>query len=297
MDARGQATVEWTGLLLVACLAFGALVALAPRVDGRPFGGFLAHRIVCAAKGSCRDGDRLLARVYGREDAALVRRLAPSLVYEPGEAQLPVDWRRCRARSCADAPDDRDLDAHRSHAGERATVFTRLQRRDGRTYVSYFLYYPDSNTTLAGSDKVWEASWLLPKLRQVVAGSSDYPGFHRDDWESVEVRLDADGRAWIRASAHGGYDTCKGGCGREWIEHAGWTRVSRGSHAGHIPVAGRSIRPRLPGLDLRERTSTADGLRLIPLEGIDHDRYRPLDDDVPPPWRKEVYDDPTSDKS
>ena len=54
---------------------------------------------------------------------------------------------------------------------------------------------------------------------------------------------------------------------------------------------------RLPGLDLRERTSTAEGLVLVPLETVDHGAYRRLDDDIRPPWEKGVYEDPESDES
>ena len=79
------------------------------------------------------------------------------------------------------------------------------------------------------------------------------------------------------------------------MAETGWTRVSRGSHAGHIPLgaerrggagplresrsaaglrAGRVRHfPLLPGRDLRERTSTAEGLRLIPLETHDRRAY------------------------
>lgn len=56
-------------------------------------------------------------------------------------------------------------------------------------------------------------------------------------------------------------------------------------------------RPLIPGHDLRERTTTGEGLRLIPLETHDKRSYRPLDDDVKPPWDKEVYDDPENDES
>ena len=55
-------------------------------------------------------------RAYGEDDAATVRALAPNLVYEPGERQLPVDWRDCRRPECATAPDDPALDAHTSDA-------------------------------------------------------------------------------------------------------------------------------------------------------------------------------------
>ena len=181
LSEGGQATLEWTGLLLLVCLLAGGAGAAAPVVDGRSFGGFLIERIVCAVRGGCHDGGRALGRAYGESDAQLVREHAPGLVYEPGERQLPVDYRRCRERACAEAPDDRYLDVHRSDSGERATVFTRVLRRGGRTYIQYWLYYPDSNTAWAGSDAVWEHSYLLPLVGEVVRGTGAYPGFHEDD--------------------------------------------------------------------------------------------------------------------
>ncbi len=300
---RGQASVEWVAVVLLVAGALAAVTAIAPATDGRSFGGFLAHRIACAAKGNCDDGDAALRSAYGERTAALVREHAPNLVYEPGETELPVDWRRCRERRCDDAPDDRDLDVHRSLAGERATVFTRVLRRGGRLFVQYWLYYAQSNTTVAGSDEVWAKSWVLPQLRNLVQGTTDYPGFHEDDWESVQLRLDADGGAWMRASSHGHYQGCpQRFCRGDWVPSSGWSRVSRGSHAGHVPMeiadpVGPSGRPRLPGRDLRERTSTGEGLRLIPLETLDPDEYRPRDPKVTPPWDKDAYRDPASDES
>ena len=167
-------------------------------------------------------------------------------------------------------------------------MFTRLLRRGGRAYIQYWLYFPDSNTTFAGADRAWEASWLLPRIRELVSGSGDWPGYHRDDWEAVQVRLDPDGSAWTRASSHGHYQGCKhDDCRNRWFPVTGWSRVSYGSHAGHIPAP----------LDPRERTTTAEGLRLIPLETHQTRRYRRLDDDVKPPWRKRAYHDPESDES
>jgi hypothetical protein len=295
-DTEGQATVEWVGLILLASIVLGALATVAPAVDGRGFGGFLAHRIVCAVKRGCHDGDAGLRAAYGERTAELVRRHAPSLVYEPGERQLPVDYRRCRARACADVGDDRDADLHRSLRGERASVFTHVARRDGRLYIQFWLYYPDSNTAWAGSDKLWERSRLLPLIRKVVNGTSDYPGFHLDDWEGVQIRIEPDGAVWSRATSHGHYQGCKQrACRNRWTRSTGWSRVSRGSHAGHIPLDGD--RPLFPGPDLRERTSTAEGLRLVPLESVDRLRYEPLDPKVRPPWRKRVYGDPRSDTS
>lgn len=282
----GQATVEWVGLLLLASLAFGALELAVARMDGRSFGGFLAHRIVCAVRGGCDDGDAALARVYGGRDAALAREWAPSLVYERGEPSLPVDYRRCRKRACSDAPDDPDLDAHHSRSGQQSTVFTQHWRSHRRLYIAYWLYYPDSNTTLAHSDWLWNHSPL--KLVH------QYPGFHLDDWEVAVVRIDPDGSVWARASSHGHWQACKWAvCRGKWVRASGWSRVSRGSHAGHIPGTRRHgrFRPSLAGLDLRERTSTAEGLRLVPLESLDWGAYHRLGKDVSPPWEKGSWSD------
>ena len=137
-------------------------------------------------------------------------------------------------------------------------MFTRVLRRGGRTFVQYWFYYPDSNTAWAGSDEVWERSGLLPLLGGLLTGSSDYPGFHRDDWESYQVRIDPGGDVWVRASSHGHYQGCKlAACRNTWIAGAGWTRVSRGSHAGHIPVSALASPSRPAGR----------GPRLVPRRG------------------------------
>jgi hypothetical protein len=315
---RGQATVEFVALMFLCCLTLGALFALKSGFDGRSFGGFLARHVVCAVSGRCRADERRLAAAYGEGDAATVRALAPNLVYELGERQLPVDWRQCRRPRCAEASDDSALDAHLAARLHRATTFTHVIRRRGRLYVQYWLYYPDSNSVLAGADSVWERSWLLPRLRRLVGGTSDYPGFHRDDWEGVFVRLDPDGTAWMRASSHGHLQGCKWrACHDRWVRDTGWVRVSRGSHAGHVPfrterrwrrarqggprimplpASPRRI-PLVPGRDDEERTTTGEGLRLVPLESVDREGYRPLDRKVTPPWRKDAYVDPESGRS
>jgi hypothetical protein len=319
---RGQATVEFAALVLVAALALGALAVLGPRFDGRSFAGLLAHHVTCAIPRDCHRGDDLLARAYGPDDAALVRDLAPNLVYEPGERQLPVDWRVCRRPACAEARDERDLDVHVTEAGEHATAFTRLIRVGARAYVQYWLYYPDSKSVWAASDWFWERAWEAARRHGLASSTPEYPGAHRDDWEAYAVRVDPDGRAWGRASSHGHWTSCKkeGRCGGRWAEHTGWTRVSRGSHAGHIPLRdelqpvppgrprplvlapgepGSRVRhvPELPGHDLDERTTTAEGIRLVPLETLDASGYRPIDPGVPPPWQKPAYWDPESDES
>ena len=314
---HGQATVEWPAAVLFVACALGALATFGRHVDGRSLGGFLAQRIVCAVKGDCARRDAALARAYGTRDAALVREHAPGLVYERGERQLPVDYRRCRSVRCARAPDDPDLDVHRSDSGQRATAFTRVVRRSGRTYILYWFYYPDSNSSWMGSSDAWRALRATsPPFRlanRALRGSEDYPGFHPDDWEAYAVRLDRDGSVWARSSAHGHWQGCLApSCRGEWIGGTGWTRVSRGSHAGHVPVGARldppaagrwpgrqqhdhSWVPHYPGVHLDERSSTAEGMRLVPLEELPRNSYRPLaGGGIGPPWDKEAYDDPES---
>src|SRR4051812_34179041 len=98
---RGAATVEWTGLVLLvaATLVGGGAVA------GALGAASLARMIRCAVLAGCRGEDQSLAAAYGDNVAAQVRAWAPGFVYEPGTLTLPVDFRRCRAHRCADAPD------------------------------------------------------------------------------------------------------------------------------------------------------------------------------------------------
>jgi hypothetical protein len=307
---RGQATVEWTSVVLLVALVLGAAAAIVPVGDGRTLGEALAHAVVCAVRGDCAGdaarGDVDLVAAYGARDAALVRRFAPNIAYEPGTYTLPVDWRDCRSHRCADAPDRPDLDVHRStRGGVPATAFTHVVHRDDETFIQYWFYYPDSTTTWGGAAAVWRA------VETAHDGRTSYPGFHLDDWEGFQVRVPASGRAVVRATAHHGYQYCKGtasGCAGAWGPWTGWTRVSRGSHAGHVPFVNpeltgirlgpRRMRPVREGIDMHDRVTTAPELRLQPLEAIDPSSYRSRQEDGPiPPWGKEVYADPTSDST
>src|SRR4051812_23688204 len=136
---RGQASVEWIGLLLLVSVSLAAAVAFVPVVDGRPLGAAIARALGCAGKHDCHADGAALRNAYGERDGGLVRANVPSIVYEPGTLTLPVDYRRCRSQSCADAPDDRDLDVHRAaRGGTPATAFTHVVRRGGRTYIQYW---------------------------------------------------------------------------------------------------------------------------------------------------------------
>jgi hypothetical protein len=317
---RGQATIEWTAVVLLVALAFASFLALAiPRVDGRSYGGALAHAMVCAVRGGCDDGRDALVSAYGPADAALVREYAPSIVYEPGEREIPIDYRTCRNTACGDAPDDRSLDVSRTDAGVPASAFTHVVHAGGRTFIQYWFYYPDSNTTWAGSDKAWKVGSAPLNLAHKVWGkvpkAPRYPGFHHDDWEGYQLELGADGEQRVRATAHHGYQYCKQRqCADEWGPWTGWTRVSRGSHAGHIPlrthVRGVDLGsgfpyvrgsydidgPAYPGVDLNERTTVGADLRLIPLETVDQ-QAAPQFDGITPPWLKPVYSNPLSNET
>jgi hypothetical protein len=287
---RGAATVEWTALVLVVALALGAGAAGAAAL-GAPG---LARSLRCAVLAGCRGGDARLEAAYGADVASQVRFYAPGIVYEPGTLVLPVDFRRCRAHRCADAPDARGEDVWMSQrGGSRATVFSHVvdrRRSGGALYLQYWLYYPDS--TYFGPAY---AVSRTPVVRDTPAGrlAGKAAGHHADDWESFQVKVMPDGRVFARASAHHGYagrlrwpnlNELPGDRRRRasaWTPGTGWTRVSRGSHAGHVPDGPRE----------RERRTEADGLTLVPLESLSAaDRATRFA--IVPPWRKPVYTDP-----
>lgn len=181
-------------------------------------------------------------------DEAIARKWAPVLVLERGTLGMPVDPRTCRAVACS--------------VGAAPVLFTHVLRRGATTYVQYWAYWPDS-------------SW------------HGIAGRHADDWESFQVRINPDGTADARASAHHGYTGKRIGpdlnvnqVRPEWVParwRRGWTRYARGyavarnSHAGYV-------------------THEAGGVasRLQPLAGL------PENYAVTPPWRKAVYSDPES---
>jgi hypothetical protein len=217
----------------------------------------IGERMICAIKLSygCRS-DPQLAVAYG-ELAGAVRDNAPRIVYERGMTALPVDFRNCRSPSCSDGPESGSV-TH-SLAGRPVTAFTHVidcrdpagaepagydcsGERAGRVYIQYWTYYGDSATS---------------RGTPVVGGA----GFHVDDWEGYQVRIDPDGGVDARASSHNGYNGSDNPAA-DWASDAagmlpgagqvrdlservglrddgGWTTsegtlyVSGGSHAGH----------------------------------------------------------------
>ncbi|HEY3193103.1 MAG TPA: hypothetical protein VGJ61_09985 [Solirubrobacterales bacterium] len=217
----------------------------------------IGERILCAVKLTygCRSDPQLVGP-YG-ELAGLVRDNAPRIVYERGMTALPVDFRSCRSPACSDGPETGSIT--RSRSGRPVTAFTHVVdcrnpgrapsagydcsgERAGRVYIQYWTYYGDSATS-RGTPVVGAA------------------GYHRDDWEAYQVRIDPDGGVDARASSHNGYNGSDNPA-LDWASDAagklpgasrvrdlservglraeqGWTRaagtlyVSGGSHAGH----------------------------------------------------------------
>ena len=95
---RGQATVEWVGLLLRRLAAAGRRWSRSGcGCRASALARAIASRILCAAAlaDGCGDEPALIA-AYGTEVGKLVRRHMPTLAFEEGSRAVPVDFRRCR---------------------------------------------------------------------------------------------------------------------------------------------------------------------------------------------------------
>lgn len=292
--------MEWVGLVCLVSLLFVGLVAAGVRVPGTGLAGAIASRILCAAALAERCGNEpALIAEYGTEVGKLVRRHMPSILYERGSRAVPVDFRRCRSPACGDGAEHGYV--HHSEAGLPVTAFAHVvdcrpgaaDRSSGEgadcsgpradnLYIQYWTYYADSAT-----------------LRGVpVAGEK---GYHRDDWESVQIRIGPDGSVEQRASSHNGYNHGRSianwgsdagigplkdvteavglRSGNGWGPETHILLVSGGSHAGNAA-----------GIPHFERLTPRNRVHLIPLEPIASASRDPFA--VSPPWRKHVWNDP-----
>jgi hypothetical protein len=293
--------VEWVGLVALVALTLAGLVAVGVRIPGAALANAVASRILCAAALAehCGDEPGLIA-AYGDEVGRLVREHMPTILFEEGSRAVPVDFRRCRETSCGDAA-ERGI-VRRTKAGLPVTAFVHVVDcrvealteteaegancsgvRTGNLYLQYWLYYADSAT-----------------LRGVpIAGEE---GYHRDDWEGVQVRIRPGGRIDERATSHNGFNDRPGKVSG-WASDAGvvplkdaeeavglrpvngWgpeTRlliVSGGSHAGNVS-----------GIPELERLTPGRSVHLVPLEPVA--RATDARFAISPPWRKHAWRDP-----
>lgn len=295
MREQGQGTVEWVGLLAVIALLFVGIVAAGVRVPGADLARAVASRMLCAVAlaDTCGDEPTLIG-VYGEEVGRLVKRHAPALLFERDSRALPVDFRRCRNPACGDGS-RRGL-VTRTDAGLPVTAFVRVidcrdaddgeadcsGPRAGSLYLHYWFYYPDSAT-----------------LRGVpIAGAA---GYHRDDWESLQIRIRPGGEVDSRASSHHGYNHLRSAV--NWGSDAGIRPLRDASEAlgarprngwgpasGLLLVSGGSHAGNAGGFSRIDRIVPGRRVRLIPLEPIaatSNHRFA-----ISPPWRKRVWRDP-----
>jgi hypothetical protein len=297
---RGQSTVEWVGVLGVVALLLVGLVAAGVRVPGASLAEAVGSRILCAASlaDGCGDEPRLIAD-YGTEVGELVRRHMPIIAFEEGSRGVPMDFRRCRSTSCGDGS-ARGL-VHRTDEGFPVTAFVHVVdcrageaegseaggadcsgSRAGNLYIQYWTYYADSAT-----------------LRGVPIVGDE--GYHADDWEGVQIRIDPDGQVDERASSHDGYNYARsvGNWGSDaglqplrdaaeavgaraengWGPETHLLLVSGGSHAGDAI-----------GIPHIDRFTPGRRVHLIPLEPIAADSNAKFA--ISPPWLKKVWRDP-----
>jgi hypothetical protein len=133
---RGQATIEWIGLvLIVSVLMLAALAATGPRLPAAGLARAIVTRLICAAdlSGACSSQSALVA-AYGPKLAASVSDHAPEIVYEEGMTALPVDFRSCRAHGCGNGPESGAVWS--SDTGEPTVGFVHVvDCRDGEARV------------------------------------------------------------------------------------------------------------------------------------------------------------------
>ncbi|MCC6755062.1 MAG: hypothetical protein IT199_01635 [Solirubrobacterales bacterium] len=287
-SSRGQSTIEWVGLITLIAGLMATFAAAGIQAPALGLAHSVSTRILCAASlsGSCA-GEGSLDAAYGEELAGLVRSGAPTLMYGRDMLGLPVDYRTCRSPYCADGTGEGEVTE--STAGEPVTLFTRVIEREGSTYVQYWAYYPES-ASLRGA----------PVLEQ--------KGYHPHDWESIQIRVAADGTISERASSHAGYNHSRSAA--NWGSDMGWgfatdlteavglrEKGGWGEPTGRYLIAGGSHAGNVDGElgdDEYPSYTPARLIRLVPLESIkDGPLARPARfDPITPPWEKEVWTEP-----
>lgn len=333
----GQGSIEWVGIVAaVAVLMVGVLdgAKALGLIKGPVLAATLVEKIKCSIDhGQACKQDKELQSAYSEEEgytsdiADLVRQHAPEILYEKNTKAMPVDFRKCRKTSCGDGNPAAGL-ISKTDQGRQATVFTHVvdrRRKGGSLYIHYNMYYADSFTgggrLPGGRSAMRVAGRAVGRISSSMGHKLGGDPYHRDDWESYQVKITPSGRVYARSSAHNGYrgqkrvDSQKktsvlrkatslpgkaaripgkvidssawdgtlrcGDCKSNWTPENGIHRVSGGSHGGHIPT-----------IYTYERHTPAVSTRLIPTETLkdsDSGRFK-----ISPPWDKNSYEHPES---
>ncbi|MBS1845739.1 MAG: hypothetical protein JST53_15080 [Actinobacteria bacterium] len=297
---RGQGTVEWVGVVCIVSLLLVGILTVGVQVPGLDLGRSIGRHLLCAVELADGCGDEpLLIATYGDEIGRLVRRHMPTIGFEEGSRAVPVDYRRCRETTCGDAAPDGLV--HRTEERLPVSAFVHVvdcrsgarsaseaagidcsDERAGRLYIQYWLFYANS-ATLRGVPIVGDA------------------GEHRDDWESVQIRINPDGSADERASSHDGYNYSLDDF--DWASDAGIDILKEisedvgvrhpngwGPETGLLLVSGGSHAGNAAGEPRGTRFIPGRRVHLIPFEPIAAGSHATFA--VVPPWLKEVWRDP-----
>ncbi len=131
-------------------------------------------------------------------------------------------------------------------------------------------------------------------------------GFHRDDWESVQIRIGLDGDVEERASSHHGYNYASSIA--NWGSDAGIGPLSDiaealgarpsggwGPESHYLLVSGGSHAGNAEGLPRIDRFTPGGRVHLVPLESLAAASGADYRFAVNAPWRKQVWRDPEAD--
>ena len=168
---NGSASVEQIALALVLAAVFATAIAFVvvspPISSSRELGSLIARRLACVPRhpdAPC--GRNPLALAYGSPVGKVVRLLAPdplAFAGGGGELLLPVDFRRCRSRSCALPGERTGLTA----SLRRVTLFTQvldMRRSTGSVEIRYWSYLPSLgwrvSSATAGRSEIEAATGL-----------------------------------------------------------------------------------------------------------------------------------------
>jgi hypothetical protein len=254
---RGQGTVEYLGLLAALALLLG-LLALGVDSPEVPWARLIHlprhHHVDTLDERALRDP------VLG----PLLVAAAPAIVLERDaygvDSTIPSPD-SCRSLGCA------------RFGAASCVLYVHVVHEPSRTIFEYWMYYPTSQTD------------HLP----IVA----LQGYHRDDWEGVEVALTLDGRLdGARASAHLGWNGSAAWWDEQrddWAPYTGVVFRAAGSHANgfrrdDIDLAGDDWNG-----DLGVIPSGACTLRAADRAGK---QARQFDPGAVAPWAKQAWRDP-----
>ena len=230
--------MEWTGLLLLVCLLAGARRwrsrrrSTAARSAASWPTASRARRAAAAGTGTSRSRAPT-ARPMPRSCATTRRGSSTSRA----SASCRSTTRVAAAAPAPTRPTTATSTPTAAAPGQPATVFTRAAAPRRQDLHPVLALLPGLEHRLGRLGRDLGAQQAAAADRE---GGARRPATTRASTRTTG-RATSSGstrtaRVWARASSHGHYQGCKERfCHNRWMRASGWTRVSRGSHAGHLP--------------------------------------------------------------